>query len=68
MVPMLAGPIALLAARARELFPVVVTLALLVAVMAVLASTYVGDSRSPYNTCYGTDGRAISCAVLEAVR
>ena len=68
MVPMLAGRLAPFAGRVRHLVPVVVTLALLVVVIAALASTYFGHARSPYNTCFGTNGRAISCAILEALR
>jgi hypothetical protein len=68
MVPILAGGFAPFVERARHLFPVAIALALLVVLIAAVASTYFGDSRSPYNTCYGTNGRAISCAVLEALR
>ena len=52
--------------RARHVVPVVVTLTLLVALLAAVASTYFGSSRSPYDTCYGANGRAVSCAVLDA--
>lgn len=68
MVPVLAGGFAPLVERARHLVPVVVTLALLLLVVAVLASTYFGHARSPYDGCYGANGRAISCTVLEALR
>ncbi len=68
MLPMPVGSVAPLVERARRLFPVVVTLALLVLLAAALASTYFGHARSPYNGCYGTNGRAVSCAVLEALR
>lgn len=34
---------------------------------STLASTYFGQSRSPYDICYGPNGRAISCAILDAV-
>jgi hypothetical protein len=54
--------------RARSLVPVVVTLALFALLLAAIASTYFGHSRSPYDTCYGANGRAISCAVLDAAR
>ena len=52
---------------ARHQLPVVITLALAVLVIATLAFTYFGDSRSPYDTCYGTNGRAVPCSVLEAL-
>jgi hypothetical protein len=68
MIPVLAGGFAPFAERVRQTFPVVATLTLLVLLIAAVASTYVGHARSPYNTCYGTNGRAISCAVLEAAR
>jgi hypothetical protein len=54
--------------RARQALPVALVLVIFLVVVAALASTYVGHSRSPYDTCYGTNGRAISCAVLEALR
>ena len=50
-----------------HLLPVVITLALAVFLIATLASTYFGHSRSPYDTCYGTNGRAVPCSVVEAV-
>jgi hypothetical protein len=68
MVALPASGLAPLVERARDLVPVVVTLALLLLVVAVLASTYFGHSRSPYDGCYGANGRAISCSVLEALR
>jgi hypothetical protein len=68
MLPMLAGGLAPFAQRVRHLLPIVITLALLVVLVAALGSTYFGNSRSPYNTCYGTNGRAVSCTVLEALR
>jgi hypothetical protein len=68
MIPMLAGGFAPFVERVRQAFPVVATLTLLVLLIAAVASTYFGHARSPYNACYGTNGRAISCAVLEAVR
>lgn len=54
--------------RVRHILPVVLALVLLLVLVAGLASTYVGHARSPYDACYGANGRAISCAVLEAVR
>src|SRR5688572_3995172 len=68
MIPMLAGGFAQYVERARHLLPVVVTLALAALLVATLAFTYFGHSRSPYDTCYGMNGRAVSCSVLEAVR
>jgi hypothetical protein len=68
MVPMLVGRFGPVLERTRHLFPVVITLALFLVLVAALASTYFGHARSPYNTCYGTNGRAVSCAVLEALR
>jgi hypothetical protein len=57
-----------LAERAREVLPVVLTLVLVLLLIAGLASTYVGRSRSPYDTCYGPNGRAVSGAALEERR
>jgi hypothetical protein len=68
MVQTLVGGFAPLVARGRRLLPIVITIALFLLVVAGLASTYFGHSRSPYNGCYGENGRAVSCAVLEAVR
>jgi hypothetical protein len=68
MVPMLVGGFTTIAERARQLVPVVVTLLLLVLLVAGLASTYFGHSRSPYDSCQGSNGRAVSCAILEALR
>ena len=68
MVSMLANGSATLVERVRQLFPVVMTLALMALLVAALASTYFGHARSPYDTCYGSNGRAVSCAVLEALR
>ncbi len=67
MTRMLAGRFAQYVERVRHLLPVVITLALAVLVIATLAFTYFGHSRSPYDTCYGTNGRAVPCSVLEAV-
>ena len=68
MVAMLVGGFAQYVEQVRRLLPVVVTLALTVLLIAALASTYFGHSRSPYDTCYGTNGRAVPCSVLEALR
>jgi hypothetical protein len=68
MVRMLAGGFAPFVERVRHLVPIVLTLSLLALLVAAVASTYVGHGRSPYNTCYGANGRAVSCAVLEALR
>jgi hypothetical protein len=68
MDPMTSGEFAPLLDRARRLLPVILTLALFILVVTALASTYFGHSRSPYDTCYGTNGRAISCAVIEGLR
>jgi hypothetical protein len=68
MIPVLVGGFAPLAERARNLVPIVVTLALFLLLLAGLASTYFGHSRSPYDGCVGENGRAIACAVLEAIR
>jgi hypothetical protein len=54
--------------RARQVLPIVLTLVLFLLLVVGLASTYVGHSRSPYDTCYGPNGRAVSCAVLEQLR
>ena len=66
MVPMLAGGFAKYVERVRHLLAVVITLALAVLLIATLASTYFGHSRGPYDTCYGTNGRAVPCSVLDA--
>jgi hypothetical protein len=54
--------------RPRHVVPVVLTLALALLLLAGLASTYFGHARSPYDTCYGPNGRAISCTDLRALR
>lgn len=54
--------------RARRFFPVAVALVLFALVVAGIASTYFGDSASPYDTCYGANGRAVACRALEAGR
>jgi hypothetical protein len=64
----LVGAIAPHFARGWRFVPVLLTLALFAVVVAALASTYFGDARSPYNTCYGSNGRAVSCSALEALR
>ena len=68
MVAILVGGFANVAERARYLFPIVATLVLFLLLIGGLASTYVGHSRSPYNGCQGANGRAVSCAILEALR
>lgn len=68
MIPVPTGGFAPLLERARHVFPIVMTLALFVLLVVALASTYLGHSRGPYDGCYGENGRAIACAVLEAVR
>ena len=68
MVSMLTGRRGALVERARHAVPVVLTLALVVLSLAALASTYFGDARSPYDTCYGLNGRAISCTDLRALQ
>jgi hypothetical protein len=68
MIPMTVGGFAPLLERARHFFPIVMAIGLFLLLIAGLASTYFGHSRSPYDRCYGQNGRAISCAVLEAVR
>jgi hypothetical protein len=65
---MLAKGLAPFAERVRHVVPIVITLALLVLLVTAVASTYFGHSRSPYDTCYGANGRAVSCTVLEALR
>jgi hypothetical protein len=62
------GGFALLLEWTRHLFPIVITLVLLLLLIAALASTYFGHSRSPYDGCYGSNGRAVACAVLDALR
>jgi hypothetical protein len=38
---------------------------LLMVVIGLLASTYIGHATSPYGVCYGTSGRSIPCAIAE---
>jgi hypothetical protein len=68
MVPMLANGFAPLVERARHLVPIVITLALFLCLVVGLAATYVGHASSPYDGCYGPNGRAVACAVLKALR
>jgi hypothetical protein len=68
MVSILSDRLALVLKRAPHVLPVAITLALMVLLLAALASTYFGHSRSPYDICYGPNGRSVSCTVLEAVR
>jgi hypothetical protein len=68
MIPIPVGGFTLLLERTRHVIPVVITLVLLVLLIAGLASTYFGHARSPYDGCYGSNGRAVACAVLEALR
>jgi hypothetical protein len=44
--------------------PRALTLLVLAILLALLASTYFGDSFSPYGTCYAPSGRAVPCAAL----
>lgn len=68
MISMVSGELAMVVEQARRFLPVAVTLALLVFLLAALASTYFGHSRSPYDTCFGPNGRAVSCTILEKLR
>jgi hypothetical protein len=52
---------------ARRVAPIALTLLTLLAFVVALASTYVGDASSPYDTCMTPNGRQVSCAVLESV-
>jgi hypothetical protein len=52
--------------RALRFVPVVVALVLFTLVITGIASSYFGDSASPYDTCFGANGRAVSCRVLQA--
>ena len=51
-------------ATVRRATPVVLVLALLVAVLAALGATYVSHASSPYDTCMAPNGRYVSCAFL----
>jgi hypothetical protein len=68
MIPMPVGEFAPFVQRTRQFLPIVIAVVLLLFLVVGLASTYFGHSSSPYDGCYGSNGRAISCAVLEAVR
>jgi hypothetical protein len=68
MIPMLVDGFTPLVGRARRLFPVLITLLVFLLLVGGLVSTYFGHSRSPYDGCQGTNGRAVSCAILEALR
>lgn len=48
--------------HAGDMLPVVIALAIAVSMAAAIASTYVGSSRSPYDTCFGPNERAVPCA------
>jgi hypothetical protein len=50
------------------MLPVVIALAIAVSMAAAIASTYVGSSRSPYDTCFGPNERAVPCAWIEKRR
>ncbi len=54
--------------RGLRLVPVAATLALIIALMVLLGSTYFGHSSSPYGMCYGEDGRAVLCEVAEHMK
>jgi hypothetical protein len=68
MVLTLAGRFGAIGERARHLVAIGLTVVLFLLLVAGIASTYVGHSRSPYDTCVGANGRAIACATLEAAR
>ena len=42
----------------------ILVLALFLAIIALFARTYIGDSPSPYGTCYAASGRAVPCKAL----
>jgi hypothetical protein len=46
----------------------ILTLLLVIAVAALIASSFVGDSHSPYGTCYAPSGRTIPCDAIEKRR
>ncbi len=52
----------------RRAIPIVLALAALLAVGALIASTYFGDGSSPYGMCTAPNGRSVSCALLEKTR
>jgi len=39
-------------------------LIVLVVMIGLLASTYIGHAKSPYGVCYGESGRSIPCALV----
>ena len=60
-----AGNASVVAERAWRILPVALTLTLLVLLAGFLVSTYFGNGRSPYGTCYGANGRAVPCEWIE---
>jgi hypothetical protein len=51
--------------RLRETAARIATIVLLMVVIGLLASTYIGHATSPYGVCYGASGRSIPCAIAE---
>ena len=45
-------------------FAIAVVLFFGLMLMAVLGSTYVGHSSSPYGDCFGPSGRTVPCAIV----
>jgi len=50
--------------RARETAARVAMLIVLVVMIGLLASTYIGHAKGPYGVCYGESGRSIPCALV----
>jgi hypothetical protein len=42
-----------------------IVLAILLAVVALAARSFVGSSSSPYGVCYATNGRAVPCEAIK---
>jgi len=51
--------------RSLHHLPSVIVLILAVAVAVLVASSYLGNSTSPYGTCYAPSGRSIPCAAVK---
>ena len=47
--------------------PLLVAWILMAATMLVIASTYIGDASSPYDTCLLSGNRAVSCTSLRSL-
>ena len=50
--------------RVSETVARVAAIVVLVIVVGLLASTYIGHSSSPYGVCYGRSGRSVPCVIV----